>query len=244
MNVRAHGVVGGAASVPLLLAMPALAQGASGGGVASLGLFRPSEAFTFLFLAMGPIPLIPAFAGLTAGRDRRFKLRLALSGVGIAAVAISLAATMGVSTLDGWGLSLPALTLAGGLLLLLVALRTLFEFYTPRPQTPPQQGAPPPRLVDTAFSPLAFPMILPPYGIGVVILVLAMAQQQGATLEVARLIALILVFDLAALLLADWIMKLTPVKYALQILGVIMSVLQVALGAQAIAYAIRDMHIL
>jgi hypothetical protein len=60
------------------------------------GAFRTSQAFTFLFLAMGPIPLIPAFAALTAGRDRVFKRRLALSGVGVAAIGIVVAAMTGV----------------------------------------------------------------------------------------------------------------------------------------------------
>ena len=93
--------------------------------------FRAGEAFTFLFLAMGPNPIIPQFAALTAGRDRAFKLKLAFYGVAVAALGVVVAATTGVATLQAWGVSTAALALAIGTVLLILGLRAVLSVYGP-----------------------------------------------------------------------------------------------------------------
>ena len=44
-----------------------------------------SFVFTIFFMLLGPIKLIPSFAGLTRGADARFKRDVAIRGVVIAA---------------------------------------------------------------------------------------------------------------------------------------------------------------
>jgi multiple antibiotic resistance protein len=234
------------ASAAVVLAAPAMAQEAAIPDTAP-GAFSAGAAFTFLLLAMGPFPLIPGFAALTAGRDRAFKLSLALMGVAIAAVAIVVAATIGVSTLEGWGVSTPALVLTTGLLLLIVALQALFGAHKPRPEAPeeaPGSAKPLPTRTELAFSPLAFPMILPPFGVGVVVVLLTLAQQRAAMPVLAGLILLVLALDFLAMILADAIMRAPFIKYALFVLGSIMGVLQASLAVEAIADAIRDLSII
>lgn len=224
----------------LLLAVPVGAQDAASGAPAQ-GSFSAGKALTFLFLAIWPFPVIPGFAILTAGRDRRFKLGLALYG----AAAIIFAATMGVSILQSWGVSMPALTLAAGLLLLLVALKPLLEIQSPLAKAPagPQAGAPLPAMTELAFSPLAFPMIIPPFGLAIIILLLTLSQERGAMAAVSVLILFVLVLDFLAMVFADSIMRLSALKHVLRILGTIICVLQVSLAVQAIADSSRTLNI-
>jgi multiple antibiotic resistance protein len=127
----------------------------------------------------------------------------------------------------------------------LIALRTALDVYTlarARPAAPASADTPP-TLTQLAFSPLAFPTIIPPFGIGIVVLLLALAQERGAMATLAGMFATILFLDLLAMLFADWIMRAPFIKYALYTLGAAMSVLQVSLAVQAIADSIRELNI-
>jgi len=224
-------------------ASPALAQAIAPATTAPpSGTFRAEEAFTFLFLAIGPAHAIPAFAAMTAGRERAYKVRLAAYGGAAAALAILLAGTVGVSFLQKWHLSMSALALAAGLLLLLVALGKLLGGQK-EAHTAPATDAPPPRPIDLAFSPLAVPTIIPPFGMAVVILLLALAQQRGATGTMAVLILIMLALDVLAMIFADRIVKVAVLRYALTLLGTMIGVLQVALAVQTIANAIRELNV-
>jgi multiple antibiotic resistance protein len=206
--------------------------------------FEASQAFTFLFLAMGPVAIIPAFASLTAGRDRAFKQGLALQAIGIVVLAVVVAATSGVGALRAWEVSTAALTLTIGLLLLLVALRNVLEVHEPaKKERPPDPDAPLPTRNELAFTPLAFPIVISPFGIGIVVLLLMLAQERGATGTLAVLIAIVLALDLLAMLVADWVMRAPFIKYALLITGSVMGVLQVALAVDAMADAIRALNL-
>ena len=234
-----------AAFAALLACTAAAAQEAVPAAAAPTGTFRASQAFTFLFLAMGPAPLIPAFASLTAGRDRGFKRALALQAILVVAAAMVVAATSGVAALRGWGVSTAALTLAIGLLLLLVALRNVLEVYDPPKKAPqPDPNAAAPTRSDLAFTPLAFPIIISPFGIGIVVLLLMLAQDRGAIATMAALIAIVLALDLVAMLAADWVMRAPFIKYILLVTGAVMGVLQVALAVDAMADAIRAMNLM
>lgn len=207
------------------------------------GVFRAGEAFTFLFLSIGPAHAIPTFAALTAGREARFKRTLAFAGTAAAALAIALAATIGVNFLDKWHVSLPALAFTAGLLLLLVALRQLLGGAHEAHPSPTHDG-PPPRIVDLAFSPIAVPTIIPPFGMAIVVLLFALAAQRGATMTLAMLVLVILALDLLAMVSADRILKLSALRYGLILVGMILGVLQVALAVQVIADATRDLGII
>ena len=232
--------------VALLVAVPALAYAiASPGSVTPLaaGTFQATEAFTFLFLAIGPSHVIAGFANTTAGRDRRFKTRLALYGTLAAALAIAIAATIGVRFLQKWHLSIAALAFAAGLLLLLVALNQLLGHRKGGQTTQPAPDAPPPTALELAFSPLAVPIIIPPFGMAVVILLLALAQQHGAMSTMISLVVIMLVLDFLAMMATDLIVRISVLRYAVMLLQTMMSVLQVALAVQTIATAMRDLNV-
>lgn len=172
---------------------------------------------------------------LTRGRDAAFKRRLAVRGTGIAAIALFMAATLGARLLRNWGVSTEALLLTGGIILFLVALRRVFQQFTPL-------EAPVAAMQETtwqAFSPLAFPTIVTPFGVAVLVVALRLRPGDLATAEILALAAAVLLLDLLAMLFADRILQAPFVSAALLILGSVMVVLQVALGVEMMLYALR-----
>lgn len=204
--------------------------------------FRAGEAFTFLFLSIGPAHAIPVVASLTTGQEPAYRRNLALAGIGAAALAIAFAATVGVSFIAKWHLSLESIELAAGLLLLLVALGKLLPG-SQEAHAAPAAGGAPPRIADLAFSPIAVPTIIPPFGMAIVILLFALAAERGATGTLAAVVAVVLAIDLLAMLYAHKIVTIAWLRYLLLLVGTILGVLQVALALQVIANAIRDLNV-
>jgi multiple antibiotic resistance protein len=83
------------------------------------------EAFITLLVITDPPGVVPVFIGLTAGRAPGERRRLAWQAAVVAFGVIVAFALFGRSILAYLGVGLPALQVAGGLLLLLVALQLL-----------------------------------------------------------------------------------------------------------------------
>lgn len=205
--------------------------------------FSTGEAFTFLYMTIGPVPIIGAFADMTAGCGARDRRKLALWGIGIAALIVLTAGTTGIKTLQAWGISTGALLSAGGLILLLVALNAILRPHrmSEAPARPASDAA---SLRALAFSPLAFPTIIPPYGIATVILLATLAVRRAGDLQVLIIITLfVLLLDLIAMLLAPVLVRLPGAVASAEISAKVIGVLQVALSAQAIVDGLRLMGV-
>jgi multiple antibiotic resistance protein len=214
-------------------AVPAFAQ-AEGGAIATQPAFGARKIFIMLFLMLGPIKILVPFVNMSGDSDSAFRRRLATRAVLFSAAALALAGLLGRSMLENLNISLPVLALTGGLVLFLVALQTVLQ----QSAGPVRARAddPPPGM-HLAFSPLAFPTIVTPYGIAAVIVFAALAQEDfGAKLVLGGVVLLILAMDWLAMLFADAILK--RVGTALQVFAVVLSVTQVALGLQVIMHSL------
>jgi multiple antibiotic resistance protein len=99
-------------------------------------LFGPDKIFTYLFLTIGPTKALGPFAKMTAGAEPSAQRSLALKGVAIATLGLVATGFVGQSTVKSWGVSLPALIVAGGIILFLVAIRSVLDVYSdPAPST-------------------------------------------------------------------------------------------------------------
>jgi multiple antibiotic resistance protein len=195
--------------------------------------------FTFLLVALGPFNVVGPFVEMTRGRDASFRRRLALHGTLIAAVALLIAATLGAKTLRDWNVSSAALFITTGVLLFGVGMQFVVAQYKPRKS---QENAP----VDSAssvsalaFSPLAFPSIVTPYGIAVLALAMTLAPDFRGTLQVLAVAAVILTADLVAMLAAERLLHAPLVAATFGIVGSVMAVLQIALSVQAVIVGLR-----
>jgi multiple antibiotic resistance protein len=132
-------------------------------------------------------------------------------------------------------LDLMVLQIVAGLILFLVALQAVMQQYSAA--HPPQRTEPP--SLALAFSPLAFRMIVTPYGIAAVTILMALAPTTQIRLTVAGGVFFILFLDWVAMLAAHVIVRwLGPM---LLMLGVVLGVSQVALGLHLMFGGISDL---
>ncbi|WP_051469976.1 MarC family protein [Fischerella sp. PCC 9605] len=82
--------------------------------------------FTIFFLTLGPIKIIPAFANLTQAMELKFKRELAIKGIAIATAICLYVFLLGRNLVDKYHISLEAIEIAGGLVLLISALNGIF----------------------------------------------------------------------------------------------------------------------
>ena len=112
-----------------------------------------TEVFVTLFVIMDPVGTIPIFLSLTSGRSAASMRRAAWQAVTVSFAVIVAFAFFGQQILAYLHISLPALQVAGGLLLLLVALELL---------TGKEQEATAAATANVALVPLGTPLLAGP----------------------------------------------------------------------------------
>lgn len=194
--------------------------------------------FTYFMVMLGPIKLLGPFVKISRGMDASASRMLAVKGFLIACLAGLIAAVLGKNTLANWGVSLPALLIAAGLVLLLVALKSVLSQYEQPPIPTTETLQPTARFL--ALSPLAFPNIITPYGIAALILLDAAAPPEQS-LAIFGVFLAVMVMNLVAMFFAKPIIKYCT--DILTILGAVLGVLQVALAIQMLLLAFRMLGI-
>ena len=108
----------------------------SAAGPAPLRQFALGQVFALLFLMLGPFKIIGPFFKVTRGADARLTRQIAVWATIFSALALLIAGFLGESILSNYGIPLPILALAGGIILFLVALKNVLEqFETAEPRT-------------------------------------------------------------------------------------------------------------
>lgn len=190
-----------------------------------------AKLFPLLFNMMGPIGVIPLFAALTEGMEQKGRVAMARRATLLSFLALAAAVFVGAAMLGAWSISNGSLIFAGGLIVTLSALVPLIWAGggAAKGNAPPQQAP-----EQLATSPLAFPGIVNPRAVGVLIIFVAYFPALSGKLTVLGVAALMLVLNLFAMRHARWFMTrigMTP----LLILGAVFGVLQVALGVEMMA---------
>jgi multiple antibiotic resistance protein len=202
-----------------------------------------AQTFTILFLMLGPFKVVGPFLKVTQAADERLVRRIALRATLFAAAALLVAAFLGEFFLSSYGIPLPVLALSAGIILFLVALRTILEqFEHPEPahNDATVQAAPPSPTV--ALAPLAFPTIVTPYGIAALVVFLAVSQSVEGRLIVGGIVVAIMALNLLVMLLARRLRRVLAL--VLPILGAVLGVIQVALGLQIINNSLHTLGVL
>ncbi|MEJ2602520.1 MAG: MarC family protein [Gammaproteobacteria bacterium] len=232
--MRTWNILRGFALLTVLLGSAGPAMAAEAEGTLSLGL---SKIFTFFFLTLGPKAVIAPFARSTATLDAGGRRKVALATTGISLVSIVIAATLGVRVLSNWGISTGALLIAAGIILFLIAMDSIREQYEPgdKPVASVNGDISVRRL---AFR-LAFPFVVSPYGVAVVILVLTSRPEFVPITPILAMLGGIMLLNLLAMLGANRIASSPYVAPAFAVVGAVLGVLQAALGIQAILVGLR-----
>jgi multiple antibiotic resistance protein len=199
---------------------------------------RPSfpigKIFTVLFLMLGPFKIIGPFAVMTRGLDMQLARRIAVLATAFAAVALLFAAFLGGAILRRFGIPLPVLALAAGLILLLVALVNILQQFKPATISQETNQLP----ITARASSFAFPTIVTPYGIAALVVFLALSPDTEKRLAIGAIVLAIVLINLIFMLITPYIFRILGIF--LQILAAVLGVIQVALGLQIIYNSIRE----
>ncbi|WP_413103157.1 MarC family protein [Streptomyces sp. Inha503] len=136
--------------------------------------------FLTLFVIMDPPGITPIFLALTSGRPVKVQRRMAGQAAAVAFGVIAVFGIGGQQILDYLHVSVPALMIAGGLLLLLIAL----DLLTGKNDEPTQT-----KDVNVALVPLGMPLLAGPGAIVSVILAVQHARGIGDQIAVWTAIA-------------------------------------------------------
>jgi multiple antibiotic resistance protein len=200
-----------------------------------LGLYT---VFIVLFVTLGPIKVLGPFMQLTRDADEARAKKIAVRAFVLALIAAVVGGFVGKVLVENWQISNAALTLSGGIIFLLVGLSLVLEQYKPA-HVPP---APLPEAPMAAALRVAFPTVVTPYGIAAVIALFVNSPDAGRTSAILAILVAVMAFNLLAMLYARRIMGGVFVL-ALQIFGVVLGVLQVALAVQMILRGLQDLGV-
>jgi len=197
------------------------------------------HAFTTLFVIIDPLGLLPVLIGLTAGMAAADRRRMALKGTLIAGVILLLFALAGEALLGLLGIGLPAFRVAGGGMLLMIALEMVFERRIERRSRSAKEmkevGGPD----DISVFPLAIPLLSGPGAIASVMLL--MARYEGdLTAQATVIAALLLVLGLCVVVF----LFVEPLERLLgaTLTHVISRLLGILLAALAVQYVLDGLR--
>jgi multiple antibiotic resistance protein len=175
------------------------------------------ETFVTLLVIMDPLGAAPIFVALTRNLSQRAR-RLAAVRATVAALALVLLfAVFGDVILRYLGVSIHSLSIAGGLLLLLLALEML------RGLDAPHAGEPD---VDVALVPLASPLVAGP---GAIATAIVLSRRYGSTEgRISVLLGIVCAVAVVgvALLTADWVAQRIPAAitaFLTRVLGLLLA---------------------
>jgi multiple antibiotic resistance protein len=149
-------------------------------------------AFSSLFVIVDPLATVPAFLAMTPRNTAQQRLRMARVACLMMVAVLAGFALIGQSLFHLLGITLPAVQVAGALVLLLVALDMLRAQRSPVMETA-AETAEASEKDDIAITPLAIPMLAGPAAISTVILLDAQAAgwaQRGILLACLAVVGL------------------------------------------------------
>ncbi len=196
------------------------------------------DAFIIFFLTLGPLKAIGPFAQVTRGADPILRRTLAWRATLIATVIVLAVALLGAMVLKNWRVSVPAIMIAGGLILFRQAFQMIMEPPTAPASPPPADAQQQPPSLALAHFPLAIPALVTAPGITAIAAFMAIAEgdwsQKGLVIAI---LLVIMALNLLALLNVGLIFQYVS-PTVLLVVGWVMAVLQLALAAQYILNAL------
>lgn len=190
-------------------------------------------------MLLGPVRIIPSFSGLTTGADDRFKRRVAIWGAVIASALCAFVALLGGTLLGKYRISVDALRIAGGLVLLIAALQVIFQ---KAQSSKPGSGTR--TAIQLAAAPVAVPGIVPPAGVVAILIFMMLAPQYpGMTQAVAICLTVMMVLDFLVMYFIDRVMRTPGLMIVLTVLGSVLIFVQACLAMQIILSALTSLGV-
>ncbi|MEW6356546.1 MAG: MarC family protein [Planctomycetota bacterium] len=182
------------------------------------------EAFSVLFVVLGPVDNAATFAALTKGFTPVHRRRTALKAVLVATLVMVVFAVFGDDILSFLGVEMFSLQIAGGILLLLAAIQMVMAEAEKKPQEEVSDK-------EIAIFPMAMPLIAGPDAI---VSIAMLVSKAGPTLShqagVIAVMFVVLALVYLALLGSGWLVRLLGeqgIEIITRILGLLLAALAV-----------------
>lgn len=189
-------------------------------------------ALATLFATVGVADIAFIFAALTKDNTPAERFAMATRGVLIATAILLFFAFLGDAILDLFGITIPALRTAGGVLLLLIAIDMVFARHSGATGTTREEDVESRKRDDISVFPLAMPLLSGPGAISAIILLTT-----GASGDVGFWLV---IGALLVIMLAAWVTLLLaiPIQRLLGLTGlaVVSRVVGILLAALAIQF--------
>ncbi|MCW8859367.1 MAG: MarC family protein [Deltaproteobacteria bacterium] len=187
--------------------------------------------FTTFFATIGPIDVAVMFAAMTPRASAGFRRSMAIRGTLVASLILMVFAIIGDFLLHSLGISLAALQVAGGILLLLIGIDMVFARSSGGTTTTLEETSEAVEKRDVSIFPLATPLIAGPGTMGATILLMANIKGQLlAELAVFAALGIVLLLTLSLLLIATKVQKVfgvTGMHVVSRVFGVLLTALAV-----------------
>ncbi|WP_332713325.1 MarC family protein [Pelagibacterium mangrovi] len=200
-------------------------------------------AFATFFATVGVADIAFIFAGLTRNYTARQRFVAATRGVLVATGILLFFSFVGNLILDVFGITLPALRVAGGILLLLIAIDMVFARHTGGTGTTTEEEAEGMTREDISIFPLAMPLLAGAGSISAVILFTTGARSDiEFWMVVAALVATLFLAWLALLVAIpiQRVLGLTGMSVVTRVVGILLT----ALAVQFVFDGVRESGVL
>lgn len=197
------------------------------------------DILVILFITIGPTKAAAMYLGMTGGTDPAFKRQVAIRTVTVAAIVCVIFVLLGKAILGMFHISLPALMIAGGLILFVFALQLVLG----EDHAAPEGGPRPAPSIDIASYPLAVPLMASPQGLVAITTIAASRPGLGNALVLLALVLGVMAVNLIVLLSADKIFsRISPaiLKVTMRILGLLLC----GLAVQLVIFGLMQLGVL
>jgi multiple antibiotic resistance protein len=191
------------------------------------------QTFVTLLVVIDPFAVVPMFVNLTRNDTLANKRKTAIKACTIGAVILLSFAFTGDYLLDAMSISEPAFRIAGGFLLLLIAIdMVIAKSHSGLRSTTSDEDDEAAHREDVSVFPLAIPMIAGPGALTSLVVLMRQAETMHSFMTVGVLIILcmVLLLTYSCFLLGDYVMKVlgvTGTNVLTRVFGIILAALAV-----------------
>ena len=188
-----------------------------------------------LFVAVDPIALVPIFASLTQGLNKKDVKRIYIQATIVSFFVLALFYLFGTSVLDLMGISMSSFKIIGGLFLIAIAFQMVLEQRQTRRQNTAEVALDDESIQSLAIFPLAIPLIAGP-GAMTTALLIAETNTNSPTEILINFIPILIIIILVAF--AMWLSASLSKKVGPTIIIVVQKIFGILLGALAIEFVV------
>lgn len=198
-------------------------------------------ALATIFSVVDPVGVAPLFLALTPTMEKAERLRTMKRAVIVATVILLIFAAVGRAALSSLAITVPAFSIAGGILMLLIAIDMLFARPS-RTRETPEEGIEALSSTDVSVFPLAIPILSGPGSIAAVILY--MAQAGTDVLKIAAVLASVLIALIASYItmrLSTLVLRILG-ETGINVVGRVIGILLAALAVQFVLNGVASYY--